>query len=321
MKRFLYLFLLLLPMSIVDAAEISFKSIYIEQQEIKIINSAIAYSNGVLAKDKAKFPLKRVGNLFLVEAEIDSLRGNFIIDLGAPYLVLNSTYFRDYDIDSNFYSGTLLNNDDYVRRTKVNSLKIGDLSFQKIGADVTDLGAIENKRGIKILGLLGLELFKDFVLELELINQQMTIHKTLPDKRENEMLFATIPFKVRNNVILVKGNINGHDVLFSLDSAAEQNVLHNQLPNEVYSNIKILNNTTVRDANGKTTEVLTAIVNGTTIAKKELKGMSTLILNLNTLSSAYGQNIDGMLGYPFFVMGKLIFNFSDKELVIWRPKK
>jgi hypothetical protein len=40
-------------------------------------------------------PFKKVGNLIVVEAQIDSVYGNFILDTGAPGLVLNKTYFRD----------------------------------------------------------------------------------------------------------------------------------------------------------------------------------------------------------------------------------
>src|SRR6476469_529605 len=41
-------------------------------------------------------PIKRSQNLILLEGEIDGQQGNFILDTGAPYLVLNQTYFRDY---------------------------------------------------------------------------------------------------------------------------------------------------------------------------------------------------------------------------------
>src|SRR5574343_801004 len=44
--------------------------------------------------DTLKLPLKRAGNLLLVEADVDGQRGNFILDTGAPGLVLNTTYFR-----------------------------------------------------------------------------------------------------------------------------------------------------------------------------------------------------------------------------------
>ena len=40
-------------------------------------------------------PIKRAGNLIIVEAQVDSVEGNFVLDTGAPYLVLNETYFRD----------------------------------------------------------------------------------------------------------------------------------------------------------------------------------------------------------------------------------
>src|SRR5215213_6168819 len=41
-------------------------------------------------------PFTRAGNLILVKAKADEVEGNFILDTGAPYLVLNITYFRDY---------------------------------------------------------------------------------------------------------------------------------------------------------------------------------------------------------------------------------
>jgi hypothetical protein len=47
--------------------------------------------------NKLVIPFRQAGNLIIVEATIDGLRGNFILDTGAPYLVLNATYFRDYE--------------------------------------------------------------------------------------------------------------------------------------------------------------------------------------------------------------------------------
>ena len=41
-------------------------------------------------------PFTRAGNLILIKAKVDSIDGNFILDTGAPNLVLNMTYFRHY---------------------------------------------------------------------------------------------------------------------------------------------------------------------------------------------------------------------------------
>src|ERR1700753_4525395 len=63
----------------------------------------ITFSHSRLAPDPAPtadfktlvVPIKRAGNLIIVEATIDNLEGNFVLDTGAPYLGLNKTYFRD----------------------------------------------------------------------------------------------------------------------------------------------------------------------------------------------------------------------------------
>src|SRR5688500_9991244 len=41
-------------------------------------------------------PFSRAGNLILLRAKADTTEGNFILDTGAPGLVLNITYFRNY---------------------------------------------------------------------------------------------------------------------------------------------------------------------------------------------------------------------------------
>src|SRR5690242_9151111 len=53
-----------------------------------------------LASDSVSciIPFNRIGNLIVVKAKVDTVEGNFILDTGAPGLVLNLTYFRDYPI-------------------------------------------------------------------------------------------------------------------------------------------------------------------------------------------------------------------------------
>jgi hypothetical protein len=52
------------------------------------------------ANDSASciIPFSRAGNLIVVKAKADTIEGNFILDTGAPNLVLNIVYFRDYPI-------------------------------------------------------------------------------------------------------------------------------------------------------------------------------------------------------------------------------
>lgn len=154
-------------------------------------------------------PLRKVGNLLLIEAEIDSMRGNFILDLGAPCLVLNSTYFRDYQVDQDYYASRLNASGVLVRRTAVDRLQVLDLFYQNLSADIVDLGAIENQRGIQILGLMGVNLFRDFTFDLNVQDLQLTLYRNPQDLVIEDTLLFQAPIKAYGDHLVVQGMLNG----------------------------------------------------------------------------------------------------------------
>src|ERR1700759_3021716 len=83
-------------------------------------------------------PIKRAGNLIIVEAQIDTTEGNFVMDTGAPYLVLNSTYFRDAPHISDQQAGGINGESSGTFTTMVRNFSILDLHYSRLTADVTD---------------------------------------------------------------------------------------------------------------------------------------------------------------------------------------
>src|SRR5438270_12969719 len=65
-------------------------------RKISIVSLTENLSSGRDDSTSCIIPFSRAGNLILVQAKADSMEGNFILDTGAPFLVLNLTYFRDY---------------------------------------------------------------------------------------------------------------------------------------------------------------------------------------------------------------------------------
>ncbi|MDB5149424.1 MAG: hypothetical protein JWQ57_3444, partial [Mucilaginibacter sp.] len=156
-------------------------------------------------------PIKRAGNLIVIEAQIDTLEGNFVLDTGAPYLVLNETYFRDLPHVAEQESGGVNGLAGNSFTTYIRNLNILDLHYPKLRADVTDLSAIENGRGIKILGLLGTRLFSDFAVTVDLFRNTLYIQKldekgNIPEaEKVFHDRFMVSPFRMLNDVILMKG--------------------------------------------------------------------------------------------------------------------
>src|ERR1700761_2041585 len=83
-------------------------------------------------------PIKRAGNLIIVEAQIDSLEGNFVMDTGAPYLVLNETYFRDAPKINEQEAGGINGASSNTFTTVVHNFSILDLHYSKLTAGVID---------------------------------------------------------------------------------------------------------------------------------------------------------------------------------------
>lgn len=89
--------------------------------------------------DGLVIPVKRANNLILVEAQVDDMVGFFIFDTGAPYLVLNQTYFRNFNLDRSSLSAGLAGGGGYQKTTLVDRLKIRELFYENLEA-VSDFG-------------------------------------------------------------------------------------------------------------------------------------------------------------------------------------
>lgn len=270
-------------------------------------------------------PIKRAGNLIIVEAQIDSLEGNFVMDTGAPYLVLNSTYFRDAPHVEEKSSAGINGESDAAFTTVIHDFSILDLHYSRITADVTDLSAIENGRGIKILGLLGTRLFAKFAVTIDLSNNLLYIHKL--DKKGNippdELVikdpYLRMPFKYLNDIIFMRGAVNDKTMWFVFDSAAETNLLDYTRSKKILKSMQIINRSKLTGIGGSTFEILYARFDKLTLGDKQFFRNRVLITNLEKMGKAYDHSIDGILGYDFFSRGIFTINFvkSDFEMYIY----
>jgi len=82
-------------------------------------------------------PFTRVGNLIVVQASVNSIFGNFILDTGSPHLVLNTTYFRDYPLlfTKDEEQTTITGRAGIVERTMVKHFTLGTLHYYRAEAD------------------------------------------------------------------------------------------------------------------------------------------------------------------------------------------
>ncbi|MDB4918371.1 MAG: hypothetical protein JWQ54_354 [Mucilaginibacter sp.] len=268
-------------------------------------------------------PIKRAGNLVIVEAQVDSLEGNFVLDTGAPGLVLNETYFRDLpnidDREAAGINGTSAGS----FTTYVRNFKILDLQYSRVTAQVTDLSFIENGRHIKILGLLGTRLFSKFAITVDLFRNVLYIQKL--DKSgnipESEKIFhdrlLVSSFSFLNDVIFLKGTVNNYTLWFAFDTAAETNLLDYDRTKKMTASMQIIGHAKLTGVGGSSFEVLYTRFDQLTVADHTFTKNRALVANLEKMGKAYGHTVDGILGYDFFSRGIFTINFVKKEFEMY----
>jgi predicted aspartyl protease len=264
-------------------------------------------------------PLKRVGKLLMIEARIDNETGNFIFDTGASQLVLNSTYFRKY-FTAPGESGGITGSAGEIARTIVKQIQIPGLQFKNITANVANLGHLENRRGVKVLGLFGLSLLKNKEIVIDLLKNELYIYsldkngQRLSLKNHDCKADLVQKIEIHQDVLFVKAFIGGKILNFCLDTGAESNVISAEAPKKVLSSLTILQRSNLKGAGATETDVLLCSINDLTLGNQKFSGMQAIITDLEDLSTFYGYSIDGMLGYDFFEKGRITLNMKKLEL-------
>ena len=271
-------------------------------------------------------PFTRAGNLILIQAKADTATGFFVLDTGAPGLVLNLSYFRHYQTSSPVESGGVTGGA-AAATTSVDSLHLGPITYRKLDADLINLGHIENTKGVKILGLLGVRLFLHFEMIIDYTNNRLylrLIGKKKDAEPRNPQLqdtsaYTTIPIDIIEDKVFVYLTLKGRKLKFIIDSGAETNVLDSRLPGKVFEDVEITRKVTLNGSGNHRVEALYGDLKGLRVAGRPIGNLPVLITNLQSMCDAYNSTcLDGMLGFDFLSLHKIGFNFVNHRLYIWK---
>ena len=289
-------------------------------ETLSISGNAISDQNGNFIG--VTIPLKRAGRLLMIEGTIDNITGNFILDTGASGLVLNKTYFRNFLTFDDEEGGGVTGATEAVSRAKVKKLVVSDLVYTNIFADVIPLGHLENRRGVKILGLFGMNLLKNLEIVIDVRSNELQLFKL--DRNGNRLGAPSTSVKYDiiqkiesyRNVVFVKAYMGGKMLDFCLDSGAESNVLSINAPKNALNKVNITRRSSLQGVGEAQEEVLYGTINDFIMGNRPLHPMETIVCSLDAMAQKYGYPIDGMLGYDFFAKGRIYINLVKKEMGI-----
>lgn len=306
--------LLLTPLSLMSADD--------PPKEDPFLMPALHFPEAVVTNPNTIYiPFNLVGRLIAVEARVDTFQGTFILDTGAERLLLNQRFFSRPNASSSQVSavgntGQVMN----VDQRWIDTLHWDNLFFKNVQANVVDLSHIERKKHIRLIGILGYDVFKDFEVFLDFQMQQIVLTRLnrkgfrIDSTAIWETPVDSIDFRLARHFIVLKGRVGEVQLKFGLDSGAELNLIDRRVKRKVLDNFEIVKRVRMLGAGKNTIEVVAGSLKEVRIGQQQTESMRTLITSLSEMNVNFGTRLDGILGYEFLSTRRTLINYKRKKL-------
>ncbi|GGD08529.1 pepsin/retropepsin-like aspartic protease family protein [Hyunsoonleella pacifica] len=290
----------------------------------KKVNPPVIFKNAeILNANTTRIPFKLVDHLMVVQAELLDKKGSFIIDTGAEAMILNQVHFNNlYEFHKNSKEVSGVNDVlDYSYEKRIDAFDLSGFRLENKVSDVIDLSHVEKSKKIKLLGIIGYDVLKDYEVFVDLYLKQITLTKTdkkgnpLNDKIYLETIVDSLDFTLKKHTIVVNALINNQKLKLGIDTAAEFNQINKSVNKKALRYFIPKKRLKLSDAGGKSIRVLAGKLHRVKLNNNVYFGpMYTVLTNLNQLNETFGTQLDGILGYEFFAQKRTIINYKKEKL-------
>jgi len=259
--------------------------------------SSVAYLNvAEFSESKTKLasennssrPFELIGGMIFIEANVNGKIGNFILDTGAPGVILNH---KPTPESKNYVAGGL-SGEVAVGEVKINQFEWGIINLSNLNGFALDISHLEKSFEKDIAGLIGFDVFSDY-----------------------ELLFDYKNKEVQMPVITAK--IGGKSFRFGLDTGAEINLMDAHLFQELQREITALPDEKVQGLDRNEMTVKTALIKNTSLRSADFNALKFLFVDLSAVNASSETPIDGLLGFTFFEKEKISINFKKQRIYFW----
>jgi hypothetical protein len=265
-------------------------------------------------------PFTLVGQLIMVQAKVDTVSGYFLLDTGSERLVLNKEYFA---VGSDSRAVAAVGNTGMVGAVvekRVDSIRLDLLVIQDLNAHLIDLHHIELKKNVRMIGILGYDVYKEFEVFIDFQNRVIVLMRVnqkgmrIDTLAPFEVPYDSLDFDLRHHLIVVETKVNSVKVDMILDSGAELNLIDRKVNRKVLDNFTIIKRVNLLGVGKKEVEVLAGVMNEVRCGNQHSDKMNTLLTSLDEINSSFGVDVEGVLGYEFLKNRRVLINYQKRKL-------
>ena len=187
-----------------------------------------------------------------MEAEVNGRRGAFVLDSGAPSLLLNQREFAPPGSRSTLAVGGPQGVNGMVGGASYCAVQRFDwagISFQNKEIVTLDLANIEKELGVPVLlGVIGQNLLSQYALTLDYRAGRVLLRKPGPADATDAPPLLRLPFTLRGHLPVIEAMVGGQTFQLGLDCGAQTNLLSPQYEPLFASKLRQRKTVTVRGA-------------------------------------------------------------------------
>lgn len=277
----------------------------------------------IVNEHTTRIPFKLADHLMLIEGSLLDKTGNFIIDTGSENMILNKVHFPElYAHQKKRHSSSgILNTIDNPHERQIKAFFLNKFRLDDKTSDVIDLSHIETTKKVKILGIIGYSILKDYEVFVDLYLNQITLTKVdrfgtkLASNVYLEKIVDSTSFNLKNHTIVLSASVNDQNLRMGLDTAAEFNQINRSINRKVLKYFIPTKPLSLVGAGNKEIEVMAGKLHRLKLSSTLYFGpMYTVLTNLDKMNDAFGTDLDGILGYEFFRQKRTIINYKKEKL-------
>lgn len=263
-----------------------------------------------LFADLGVIPFKLVNNLIIIEIDIETKKGNFILDTGSDAVFLNSQ--NEQDLQNNVIFKTV-NGTTNTELTKIRHLKIGEITKLNVNAYSTNLTNIENFLNIKIAGIIGAEIFNPHSIYVDFDQKEIKFYKDAPNLLDFRFDHH-LDFSMKLGVPCTEITIGNNKYTFIMDSGASIHLVDSIVVASHMDNFEQLSSNVKVESLGNTSSVQKYNIKSFSLNKNEIFNQSCLIQNFSELNATSEIIISGIISISKLTEKGIMIDFHRMKM-------